>query len=334
MIRRSLVALAATAMTVLAGPGAASAALAESPPGQVLVVDANLQEAFQLPDVEDRTDMRNFVRAIRERVPYDFAPDVVLLQEIRRVSAQNVAALLGEAYGHRYAVALDPGETPWRQDGARRDTTVVYDATTMRLEDDGGFVRTTNREGRQKDNAYALLKERRGGLRVPVISLHWAHRGDSVAHARQMVQLLDAEYPSPSSRQVEVIAGDFNVKRCVGGASWKSEELACREQDWYRVLTAEHGFTDAVLSARPHEIPQARRDDVARIDFLFARGSVLDAGSDLATKRELAQHDRCAGVNDDYFKAGIGSQAPEPCRSLFYTDHRLVWALVGMPVGP
>ncbi|MGH2946391.1 MAG: endonuclease/exonuclease/phosphatase family protein [Solirubrobacteraceae bacterium] len=327
-------ALAATAAVVFPAPGLARAALHESPPGQALVVDANLQEAFQLPDVEDPTDVRNFVRAIGEHVPYRFAPDVVLLQEIRRGSAQNVADALGEAYGHRYAIAVDPGETPWVVDGARRDTTVVYDATTMRVEGDGGFVRTTNREGEEKDNAHALLEERRGGLRVPVISLHWAHRGDPVAHARDMVALLDAEYPSPSRRQVEVVAGDFNVKRCVGGPSWKTEELACPQQAWYELFTAEHGFTDAVLSASPEEIPQAQRDDVARIDFLFARGAVLDAGSDLATKRELGRHEQCAGVNDDYFKPGRGSQAPEPCRSLFYTDHRLVWGLVGMPTSP
>jgi endonuclease/exonuclease/phosphatase family metal-dependent hydrolase len=266
-------------------------------------------------------------------VPYEFAPDVVLLQEIRRASAENVAALLGEAYGHRYAIAVDPGETPWLADGARRDTTVVYNDTTMRLGHEGGFVRTTNRAGEGKDNAYALLEERRGGLRVPVISLHWAHQGNPAAHARQMVELLDAAYPSPSMRQVEIVTGDFNVKRCIGGASWKTEELGCQEQNWYRVFTTEHDFTDAVLSSSPEEIPQAQLDDVARIDFLFTRGSVLDAGSDLATKRELGRHDQCAGVNDDYFKPGRGGEAPEPCRSLFYTDHRLVWGLVGMSAG-
>ena len=148
-----------------------------------------------------------------------------------------------------------------------------------------------------------------------------------------MVELLDVTYPSRSMRQVEIVAGDFNVKRCRGGASWKSEELGCPEQDWYRVFTDGHGFTDAVLSASPEEIPQAQLDDVARIDFLFAHGAVLDAGSDLATKRELGRHEQCAGVNGDYFKPGRGGEAPEPCRSLFYTDHRLLWALVGMPTG-
>ncbi len=333
MIRRCLVALAATLASVLAVPVVAPAAIEESPPGQVLVIDANLQEGFRLPDVEDPTDMRNFVRAIDATVPYDFAPDVLLLQEIRRTSAENVAELLGEAYGHGFAVAVDPGEHPW-VGAAVRDTTVVYNETTMRLEDDGGFVATTNRAGRAKDNAYALLKERRGGLRVPVISLHWAHRGDSVAQARDMVELLDSKYPSPSRRQVEIVAGDFNVKRCIGGESWKSEQLGCEEQDWYRVFTAEHGYSDAVLAASPEEIAQAQLDDVARIDFLFARGAVHDAGSDLATKRELGRHEQCAGVNDEYFKAGRGSEAPQPCRSLFYTDHRLVWALVSMPTGP
>jgi hypothetical protein len=333
MIRPCLAAVAASIVTVLATTGVAPAAIEESPPGQVLVVDANLQEAFQLPDVEDPTDMRNFVRTIGDRVPYEFAPDVVLVQEIRRASAQNLADLLAEAYGHRYVIAVDPGEAPWLDDGARRDTTAVYNDTTMRLGDEGGFVRTTNRAGEGKDNAYALLEERRGGLRVPVISLHWAHRGDPVAHARQMVEQLDVAYPSPSMRQVEIVAGDFNVKRCLGGASWKSEELDCPEQDWYRVFTDEHDFTDAVLSASPDEIPQAQLDDVARIDFLFARGSVVGAGSDLATKRELGRHERCAGANGDYFKPGRGGEAPEPCRSLFYTDHRLLWGLVGMPTG-
>lgn len=70
------------------------------------------RRTFQLPDVEDPTDMRNFVRAIGATVPYDVAPDVVLLQEVRRASAENVADLLGEAYGHSFAGRRRPGRAP------------------------------------------------------------------------------------------------------------------------------------------------------------------------------------------------------------------------------
>lgn len=330
-------------VSLTAGFGAAAAGnavaapeepnLSESPVGQVLVVNANLQEVFQAADVEDPTDMRNFARILVTQVPY--APDVLLLQEVRQESTENVVRFLTEETGHQYTVGIAPEQVRLDNGTVVRDTAVVLNSDTLRQEEEGGFIRSApNRDGRLKDHAHLLVKELRGGTRVSLASVHYAHRGDIVEWVNHTVSTLDSTYPSPSKRQIEVIAGDFNVKRCEGGDSWKWESLDCEENVWYDLLTEQFGYTDAVLTASPEEIPQAQLDDVARIDFIFARGAVMDGASDLDTKRELASLPQCGEVNREYFLEGRGAEAPEPCNALFYTDHRLVWSLVGMPIGP
>ena len=53
----------------------------ESPVDELLVVSANLQEAFDDADVRDTKDIAGFSGRLLRQVPYK--PDVLLLQEVR-----------------------------------------------------------------------------------------------------------------------------------------------------------------------------------------------------------------------------------------------------------
>ena len=59
-----------------------------SPPGRVVVVTTNLQEAWQTADVRDHSEMENYVERLIDQLPY--FPDVVLLQEVKLSSARYV----------------------------------------------------------------------------------------------------------------------------------------------------------------------------------------------------------------------------------------------------
>lgn len=249
--------LLANAGSVLADDdGEESSTLSESPPGKALVVDANLQEAFRKPDVANPQDMRNFARGLVSKVPY--APGILLLQEVRKKSTHNVAQFMSEETKYTYEVAIEPPVHPWVPEGAKNDTGIVYNTGTMHVEDDGGFLRTTSGDG-GKDHAYALLKENRGGLRVPVLSIHWPHGFDVMQRAKKTASFLLDEYPSPSDRHVPVIAGDFNKKRCHGGDSWKWEARNCEPNDWYSLFTQKYDYSDVVLTANPLRDPARAR---------------------------------------------------------------------------
>ena len=102
-----------------------------SPPRQLLILSANLQEA-RPRDMSD-AEMVNFARRVRRVVPY--APDAVLLQEVVKSSAARVARLLKDTTGFGFDVAVSPGPEPVvRTEGEHivvRDTAILLNRVTM-----------------------------------------------------------------------------------------------------------------------------------------------------------------------------------------------------------
>lgn len=331
MSRRWIGAVSAVLAAALTTTGATAqttevGAFLHSRPTEVLLVNVNLHEGFQVADVADTRDVANFVDRIAHVVPVSLVPDVVTLQEVRLESARNVADALERHYDDPFAVVAEPPETPWQPDGSRNDTAVVANLATMEMEAEPVTIRT---EGNNvKDNVATLLREIDGGLALPVTSMHWAHGGYAPANATASVDGLDEEYGSPARHRAAVIAGDLNMRRCSGPGTWKTEAVDCVEQSWYKRMTSA-GYIDAVLAARPGEIREAQESDQARIDYIFTSGRVRDAGSDIGYKPAL----RSAGCDPREVKAafaeGRSDEVAEPCRELFYTDHRMVWAILG-----
>ncbi|MEA2486032.1 MAG: hypothetical protein QOD46_1143, partial [Actinomycetota bacterium] len=120
-----------------------SAASASSPPGKMVVVSSNL-----LAGLGDQPPMRPrmalYVDRLLNQTPY--YPDVLMLQEVKRSSADRVAYLLSKKTGDRYVVAVRPPRIPWHQTPRIRtetDSGIVINATTTKKLDRGGYISLT-----------------------------------------------------------------------------------------------------------------------------------------------------------------------------------------------
>ena len=297
---------------VLSAPAAAAGA-SKSPRNEILVVTANVREAWEPRDVRATWDMQNFVSRLLPRIPY--RPDVLLLQEVTSGSAATIARLLGRATGNRYAVVVKPWAVAQRPDGRmlyKRDTAIVINRATMQETKPGGYL--THRYARSDavrgtpvqvvQTAYTVVHERRGRFDLPVSSSHFVMRRGTLR-----TEALDRRYRLRWSRDIaarlrrfqskrkilRVAGGDFNAERC-----WVEDSTGtCTKLlPWWKFLTETSRYSDALRE----------RINVGGIDYVFGRGNVIRAGLDRTwTQAQRLDHD-----------------APD-----FYSDHRFRWALVG-----
>jgi hypothetical protein len=297
----------------------------ESPPGRLLVVSANLKKA--LPRyLADDSSLVNFARRVHRVVPH--APDALLLQEVVRSSALRVAVLLSEEVGFDYEVAVAPGESAvvgtWEGQDVVRNAAILLNATTFRIEGAGGYVATRYPSGvarpgvrpRVKEHPHLLAASREGDLVAALVSVHlvtndvftvpvtgFRHKG---RWARELASFVRTGYPPDPRPQVWVLGGDFNNRRC----RCLRETLRCRELPFWNALVREEGYRDAVFERHGKvggslaEQSRSGRHVLKRIDYLFVRGRVYDASHDVGYDSRLGAAD-------------------------FYSDHRLLWALVG-----
>ncbi len=275
-----------------------------SPPRQVMIVSCNLEEAFSGEDVVDPADMQHFVDRVREKCPV--APDMLLVSEVRGASAINVANFLSEVTGFKYEVAVKPGDKPEVSPGVVRDTAVILNVDTMKVMDGGGYIQTDVKGGKSKQHARLLAEEKDGGMKVAGVSVHLpAAKGEENGWVSQIAKDLFAAYADEGARDF-VIAGDFNSSRVVDSGDGKSETSEGTPKRFWNTLTQSSGFVDSIFSRKKEEIDEARRLGATRTDYIFVKGHVIDAASDLdyVTKRD------------------------DP--GVFYSNHRLVWALVGL----
>jgi hypothetical protein len=299
------------AMLAVLGIGAACALgqttrksrMLPSPARQVMIVSCNLEEAFSGEDVVDPSDMQHFVDRVREKAP--FAPDLLLVSEVRGASAINVANFLSEVSGFKYEVAVKPGDKPEVKAGVVRDCAVILNVDTMKAVDEGGYIQTDLKGGKSKQHARLLAEKKDGGMKVAAASVHLPRgKGEENGWVSQIAKDLSAAYPA-SSAQDYVIAGDLGVSRVEGLGDEKETRDATGKKFW-NTLTQEFGYVDSIFSKKIEEIEEAQRLGATRTDYIFVKGHVIDAASDLEYVTLRAD----PGV--------------------FYSEHRFVWALVGL----
>ncbi|HEX2050372.1 MAG TPA: endonuclease/exonuclease/phosphatase family protein [Actinomycetota bacterium] len=307
----SAVAAVALALGLLASlPTTAASGTDASPPGRVLVVTANLQEAYDSSDPGDPRELVVFVDRVLEQTPH--VPDVLLLQEVRGSSSRFVARELSERTGHDFRVALDVGEdpyTPFERHVLHRETTVVVDATTMDASGAGRVVETRydradayGARPHVKSHVVTLVDEADGPLRAAVASVHYVlgnrFESHALAHAykrRWTVDVHDAlasYFPARSATTVGVVGGDFNASRCADDPGRR-----CEPSPFWRTLTEDYGYSDAIWDSWGR----------TGVDYLFTDGAVVAAGADW-----------------DYGGKDVARDDPS-----FYSDHRFRWAVVG-----
>ena len=277
-------------------------------PGQILVVTANLEEAWDAHDNANAADLAAFVDRVTYLTPH--APDVLLLQEVTRASTERVVRLLEAQTGRRYAIAASAGKSPIEVKKDRvltKETSIVIDAGTMQRLGRPRYLSTTfkKRHGARgalrevKLNAAVLLRERRTGMRVPIANVHF-HTSSALRSGRlskryrsiwsQMIaRKLKSAWPRYAHQRV--IGGDFNAARVR-----KVRGRYVTERWWRRITARPHRFRDAI-----HRI-----DRHGGVDYIFTRTGVAAAGVDSAY-------------------AGKGAKGT----TAYYSDHKLRWALLG-----
>lgn len=308
--RTRLAALGAAATTLssalLTGVSSTSPAFAAagpevSPAGKVLVVTANLQEAFNASDLRNMSELGVFVPRLLKMVPH--RPDVLLLQDVRKKAVLRTAELLTKQTGDRYRVGQSLRTEPWQKLPKKvwysTETAILVNTATMEIKGDGGFVRIKNPWGEPKagyteykGQAFTRAVERDGGADVGLMSVHLPKEPveNSTTAKRfgpwveRLAQFMKKRYPVAT----RIIGGDFNQTRCLG-------KDPCREAPFWKTLTsAVHGYTDALWTIQEPKHWSKRLP--LGVDLIFTTDDVENAGGDVKNP------------------------------PVFYSDHRFFWA--------
>lgn len=309
-MRTSVIAAAALVVIPLGAvpaSGATSApALPRTQAGQVLVVQADLQDSVRPADAGDTTDLENFATRLAAGLPA--APDALVLNEILGPGARRLASSLSKATGYRYRAEVAGERSAFQPDGSVRETAVIVNADTMTVAQGGGYERVQD-----EDQAYLVAARRDGTLRVPLVAVHPG--GDPATATAAYAALTETRFPDAEG-QVTVLGGDFRAGRCAVPS--EDQAVGCPPQAFWTALTGAKGYSDALFDkggahSRDHS------------GYLFARGQVLGAGLDTAYDTDLPDRASCKPA----FDAGRPRSAPDACRTAYYADLPYAWALLG-----
>ncbi|WP_426245218.1 endonuclease/exonuclease/phosphatase family protein [Nocardioides sp. LHG3406-4] len=323
--------------------------------GSVVVAATNLYEGAVLPaprDLADESDIRRFARRFAELNVA--APDVVALQEVRG-SLPAVVRRLNRAMVGRatYAAVTRPGLTRDRGAcaGARgrftvvRDGALVINTATTEVLDRGvirtwgrwlpgmrGVLRRPNAAGCAEHPWARVRVTREGATRdAVVVGTHVGPRGHYLKTlAMRLLGDRARELAGPAG--LSVVAGDFNLPWCRGGAG-AVESPSCPVADGHREL-ADRGFGDALRAAG---VSFGTR---GRVDFIHTTGQAAAAGWDRCYRPRIAAgcsrrdsafaseqaFGACQRRAIDYGSSGGACRRRAYAR--YYSDHPIVRATI------
>ena len=292
-------------------PATVTAAPGKSPDDRVLVVTANLREAYpDGNDLQNDGDMRVFVKRLLAQVP--FAPDVLLLQEVRKQSATFVARHLSRKTGRSYAAVVKPPRDIITEEQGRSvhtETAIVLNRSTMLPISRGGYIRTSyeradaapGQKVNVKRHAHIAAEERSTGTKIAIMSLRFVHITDLRSRevsfryryrwSNQVARFIARRYPATATG-MRVIGGDFNAVRCLN-----NDPRSCREAGFWKLMTGDrYSYLEALFHSGL----------ATGVDYIFARNDVVDAGFD-------------RNYNADRAERGL-----QP----YYSDHRFRWGVI------
>jgi exonuclease III len=240
-------------------PAPALQAKERTPDNSLMVVTANLAEAWDYADTQKHGDMDTFVARVLDEFKY--RPDVLALQEVRKSSADYVARKLSARSGQPYKVVVSPPANPYFPYGGGRagakETSIVINAKTMKVLDPGGYLATVAKPEHEVEpndpvfhQAFALLQKRGTTKKFATMSVHLLPRGylanmdlDKYYRnkwAKQMHNKLRARYGAKSDLRY-LMGGDFNQLGCLRGTS---EDCVSKSPFW-QTLTG-FGYLDTI----------------------------------------------------------------------------------------
>jgi exonuclease III len=228
--------LAASTVWAIQGP-AASVTRVNSPTDSLMIVTANLREAWEYQDTLDHGDMDVFVQRVLDE---KFLPDVLAVQEVRKSAVKYIANKLSDVSNQDYRVVVMPPNnpsTPYKGRPGAYDTSIIANLTTMRILSNGGFMPAGDSPANVVEpydpivfNAYALLQRRGTDAKYATMSIHLYHRSylkDAATDkayrlrmAKKMRALLYKKYGSRRGVRY-LLVGDYNEDICAQG-DWDS----------------------------------------------------------------------------------------------------------------
>lgn len=289
-----------------------------TPEGRVLVMSNNVYEA-ERRDARKTGDMKNFVTRMKEMVPENYAPDIVLVQEVSRAAVSNIRRFMSNQFGCSYAVPANAARKPW--DWIKKywklsgqDTAVIVNTDSMSIGPKGHISHSYKRSQaarndtvKVKKTAWAQVTEKNQQnqnetpLTVLAASVHYPRgsdfRSESINRrlkkrfSVQIARFLENKKSDGTDHDavIHVIAGDFNMKRFEGSPN--------NPLPPYKVLTeSPWSYVDGPIALAPGGNPNP-------IDFLFSTGRPLRADMDR-------------------------NNNPNPGSPGFYSNHDLRWSLV------
>ena len=265
-----------------------------TPDDSIMVVTANVAEAWHYPDYAQHGDMDMFVRRLLDE--FKFRPDVIALQEIRRSSASYIARKLSNLSGQPYRTTFAPPSNPFYPYGGGRagakETAILINARTMKVLDPGGYLPTVAKPEHVVEpydpvfnQAFSLIKKRDTNLKFATMSVHLLPRS-YMANAD-----VDKYYRNKWSKQMHnklrnryggrrgvnyLIAGDFNQLGCLRGIG---EDCRSKSPFW-QTLTG-LGYQDTSKT-------------FGTIDFIWSKGmggGIHDMDSGFRSLRKKAYSD-------------------------------------------
>ncbi|MEA2460432.1 MAG: hypothetical protein QOH90_609 [Actinomycetota bacterium] len=293
--RQGIAGVAAAGLLAL-GLATAPVQAAATPPRQIVTVIANVNKAYggihEGKSIHDMSSIKAFVTRAVQMTPS--APDVVLLQELRKEGAAAAAKSFTNKTGDKYIVAVGPPRNHPTLDYAAKqihtETAILLNTASMEKSSGGGFIKSsyTHAEGsggkiKVKKNAFVLATQKSSGLTVALASVHYTPVGDLKSKAvsdrlrgewsKQIATTLHNKYPTAGLTN---IGGDFNTIRCFSGA-FKS----CKEAAFWKYLST-HGFVDS-LYVLPQPGGGGAESCMTRatgVDFVFSTGNPQAGGID------------------------------------------------------
>ena len=323
--------LVVVALVMICSAGFAHPIVDPASGAKVMVVSANLRESHAewadditgvpYSDMQTMGEVSNFVDHLEEHLPAP--PDVLLLQEVIESSAQETAERLTDTFEVPYRVVIASDYANEVAGGSllhKRNVAIIVNTAQIEVVGEVGFFNLVQRPGDwpsylygiAQDQAHALLRDRASGVRLGVMSIHWATNPKFVSQAvatarraewaRQTRAFMSNRF---GDADIQVMGGEFNLTRC---GSWL-ETLRCDEQPAYKMLS-KGPYEDAVLAASRGSLDEFKRqvenrnDQQHRIDYVFVDG-------------EIQLSSRSVDYETEKFTPG------------FFSDHKYDYVLIG-----
>jgi F5/8 type C domain len=301
MMSRRVAAVLAAPLVVAAVSVAASVVDSGAPrpeSAEVLVVQANLQEAMRPSDVRDQRDVDNFVAALAKRAPG--APDALLLAEVLGPGARRVANRMSATFGVPYRVVVEPGQEAFAPDGSVRETAIVINTHTLSVVSNGSGFRRVQSE----DQAYATVRQAGSERRLRLVAGHVG--GDPAVAAEEFHEL------GADGDATPVLGVDLRLARCVLATS--DQSVDCAPQPFWTALTSRHAYTDAAFErGLAQHLPHS--------------GYVLTSGAVTSAEVDSGSPSGCK----EAFDSGRSGSASRECQAGYYADSPFTLATVGEP---